>query len=75
MRINSYRMALILTVRSKGTHHVKLRQGRQVWLSKPLATLGKDFNSSFEESSFFLAANLFSGEQLLFSCYLIRKGA
>ena len=55
MRINSYRMALILTVRSKGTHHVKLRQGRQVWLSKPLATLGKDFDSSVEKGSFFLA--------------------
>ena len=35
-----------------------------MWLNKPLATLGKDFDSSFEESGFLLAAS-FEGEPLM----------
>ena len=42
-----------------------------MWLNKPLATLGKDFDFSLEKGSFFLAADLFSGEQLLLAVNFI----
>ena len=43
-----------------------------MWLNKPLATLGKDFDSSFEESGFFLAAS-FLGRAL--DAMLITQGS
>ena len=44
-----------------------------MWLSKPLATLGKDFDSSLEENSFFLVVNLLGKERDIMYVYVINK--